>query len=407
MSNEIYNEGRVVGYSSEELFDRLFKDHFPNDDVPTTQEWLSTSMGMGASFALHINKTTTAREVVTYNFFTGSGANSTISGLSGRYLIIATPIFGTPTYSNTQNSVSIITDFDAVKTDMSTSYSFDVSGYSKILNGIIDYKNVINNETVTTVKLLIDGACTCDILFTGFLNAKILETMKLSAGTEELGGNYINIDDFGNSLLPDISQIHFARPNYKESFTADVIDTDSANGSMIDISQVSGASTLSTSASIITPTSKHYSNQGGKDNANLVPNLFSVQQHTNGSTKINPSLYFYNPSTGNLEPVDSDAKGAVNIIKRDTSPAETETQLRTRLANMSAANTDKIFIGAWVETSTPNVIEYLIFPGNDEHFEGLGDLLSTLKNSGEGTVRIYASQPSSVNTNYTNYGIWD
>ena len=185
MSNEIYNEGRVVGYSAEELFDKLFKEQFPDDDVPTTQEWLSSSMGMGASFALHINKTTTTRNVITYNFPSGyASPNSNLKGLSGRYLIVATPIFGTATTVTTAQ-ISAITEFDDIETQLSGSQSLDVSGYSRILNGIIVY-----GSSNTTLKLLIDGACTCDILFTGFLNAKILEAMKLSAGTTELGRTY-------------------------------------------------------------------------------------------------------------------------------------------------------------------------------------------------------------------------
>ena len=101
MSNEIYNEGRVVGYSAEELFDRLFHEKFPNEDPPTTKEWLSTSMGMGASFALHINKKTTSRTVVSYTLPKGNSAiGDNLHGLSGRYLILATPIFGTSTVDN-------------------------------------------------------------------------------------------------------------------------------------------------------------------------------------------------------------------------------------------------------------------------------------------------------------------
>ena len=410
MSNEIYNEGRVVGYSAEELFDKLYAEQHSDETPPTTKEWLSSSMGMGASFALHINKTTTSRSVISYNLPKGyANQNNNLYGLSGRYLIVATPIFGTATTAGS-GQISAITEFSNIDSSVN---SADTSEYSKILNGVVVY-----GSTNTTIKLLVDGACTCDVLFTGFLNSKILDVLKLSAGAPALGKTYTDIDDFGDSLLPDISQIFFARPTHKDYFTANVVNASDTEGSLIDISQVSNnSSTQSTSNSIITPSSVHYSNMHGKDVSGSVPNVFSVQQHTNGSTKINPSLYFYNPATHKLEPIDSDAKGAVNIIKRITSPAETEAQLKSRIESMTAANADKIFIGAWVETSTPNVIEYLIFPGNSEYFESLGDLLRTLKASGKSSfvsggknVRIYAQEPPAgytIDTSKINYGIWD
>jgi len=341
--NEIYNEGRVVGYSAEEIFNKLFRALYPNDELPTTKEWLSAGMGMGASFALHINKATDDRSIVTYTL-PGSSDATNLKGLSGRYLIVATPIFGTVISSD---DTKWITEFDVE--DGTTAYATDVGDYSKILNGVISYSN-----DSATIKLLIDGTCNCNVLFTGFLNKKILKTFALSATTEAVGSAYTDIDDFGNTLTPDISQIFFARPNYREYFKANVVDTDDTHGSLIDISQVNNnSSTLSTSASIITPASTTYSNKAGKDNGNIIPNVFSVQQHTNGTQKINPALYFYNSATGKLEPIDSDAKGAVNIIKRDisTSPKETVAQLKSRLANMSAANTDKIFLGAWTDDS--------------------------------------------------------
>lgn len=417
MSNEIYNEGRVVGFSAEEIFDKVFHAQFPDEELPTTQEWLSTSMGMGASFALHINKTTTSRGVITYNLPKGySNPNNNLYGLSGRYLIIATPIFGTVTTASSSATITAITKIEDITLDATMSNA-DTTEFSKILDGIIVY----NNSGNSTVKLLVDGTCTCDILLTGFLNSNILKALALTAGTNELGRKYTTIDEFGNTLMPDVSQIHFAKPNYREYFKANVIDTDGADSSLIDISQVKGNSTLSTNNSIITPTRTtiDFANQHGEgdgDSSTHVPNLFSVQQHsyTNGgtTTTINPSLYFYNPTTKKLEPVDSDARGAVNVIRRfqfTSNEANDLQALNDRISNMTQANKDKIFIGAWVTSASSTNIEYLILPGGNVVGD-LGDLLTTLKNSGEGSVRLYVSEPTSMPSDYasyTNYGIWD
>lgn len=56
MPNEIYNEGRVVGYSAYELFVKTYLSEGGDPTkVPTEREWLASSIGMGSSMIVKVS----------------------------------------------------------------------------------------------------------------------------------------------------------------------------------------------------------------------------------------------------------------------------------------------------------------------------------------------------------------
>lgn len=57
---EIYNEGRVVGLSSYELYTRHFLQEFPDNEIMTEREWLAATIGNGQSMILKVAKGTKA-----------------------------------------------------------------------------------------------------------------------------------------------------------------------------------------------------------------------------------------------------------------------------------------------------------------------------------------------------------
>ena len=60
MAQQIYNEGRVVGFSAYEIFKRLCLDkHIPEEDIPDEHTWLTSMIGMGSSMILTIKSGTT------------------------------------------------------------------------------------------------------------------------------------------------------------------------------------------------------------------------------------------------------------------------------------------------------------------------------------------------------------
>ena len=55
MPRELYNEGRVVGYSAYELYVKHALSEFPNDDPASEREWLAAQLGHGSSMVLKIS----------------------------------------------------------------------------------------------------------------------------------------------------------------------------------------------------------------------------------------------------------------------------------------------------------------------------------------------------------------
>ena len=54
MPRELYNEGRVVGYSAYELYVKHALSEFPDVEPATEREWLAAQLGNGSSMILKI-----------------------------------------------------------------------------------------------------------------------------------------------------------------------------------------------------------------------------------------------------------------------------------------------------------------------------------------------------------------
>lgn len=54
MPRELYNEGRVVGYSAYEIYVKHALSEFPDEEPATEREWLSAQIGNGASMILEV-----------------------------------------------------------------------------------------------------------------------------------------------------------------------------------------------------------------------------------------------------------------------------------------------------------------------------------------------------------------
>lgn len=68
MPRELYNEGRVVGYSAYEMYVRHHLKIDPNHPVATEKEWLASMMAMGSSMLLRIGKEETSDNNNTTHF---------------------------------------------------------------------------------------------------------------------------------------------------------------------------------------------------------------------------------------------------------------------------------------------------------------------------------------------------
>ena len=52
MPQVIYNEGRVQGYNAYEIYIRQLLSEFPDAEVPSEKEWLSSILANGLSMIL-------------------------------------------------------------------------------------------------------------------------------------------------------------------------------------------------------------------------------------------------------------------------------------------------------------------------------------------------------------------
>jgi len=131
MSKEIYNEGRVVGYSAYELY---VKTALANgaDVVATEQEWLASSIAMGSSMLVKIPNHTSTDQFIDIPF-----PSETL--LSAANTIVATFFDGSAEYEN--NWATKITDYGK---GIKNSGSGSPSGYLNA--GDVPHKDAVQGE---------------------------------------------------------------------------------------------------------------------------------------------------------------------------------------------------------------------------------------------------------------------
>lgn len=152
MPQEIYNEGRVVGLSAWEIFKRqALGEGVPETDIPSEREWLSSTIGSGASMILRISKNITPGVC---EFMLPYGSNLTAAGV-----IIASPFMGECEFSSAGNyggwAKKVISYGSLIANDKTASptssnvpfqisdndYKTRISEYLKITDGIVYTRN--------------------------------------------------------------------------------------------------------------------------------------------------------------------------------------------------------------------------------------------------------------------------
>lgn len=268
MGQEIYNEGRVVGLSAWEIFAKNAEANgvLP-EDIPTESQWLTAMIGAGASMVLNIPAGTTKG---IHNFELPLGSNLTVAGV-----VIASPFIGDCEFDLSGWAKKVTSYGGLIKNDseespdssnvptgdyIATEYTYNVSEFAKITDGLVYTKNAnwvdaatqppekdINpnfNSSTTVVRLYIDADLTHDtkVLFTGFNNKRILQGLSGYA-TGNGGGsadtNPSNPEDpdstplnnwwdggmLGPEIIPWASKIIFAVPSSAYNFANSVSRT--------------------------------------------------------------------------------------------------------------------------------------------------------------------------------------
>jgi len=278
MAQEIYNEGRVVGFSAYEIFKRQCLDAgIPEADVPDERTWLTSMIGIGASMILQIPADT---ESGVHDFPLPSGSTLTAAGV-----IFANPFMGDCEWDDTQDSpawAKKVTSYSPLIKNASgsgnsptssnvpyaTNYSDSqyrdiITEFVKITDGIVytdnatwirtedgePYKDINPNfgASSSVVRLYISHKLDHDvnILFTGFLNKSILNGMSGYAQSQDsyaVGGStdtdnnhWANGGMIGPDMIPWASKIIFSVPssayNITDSLTRTILsDAESSGG---------------------------------------------------------------------------------------------------------------------------------------------------------------------------------
>lgn len=250
MAQEIYNEGRVVGFSAWEIFMReALNNGVPQSDIPDEHKWLASMIGSGASMILRIPANTTAG---VHDYELPLNSNLAAAGV-----ILANPFMGECEWDSstwatkiTSYSPLILNNSFEYPTSNDVPYDSDythaeyknsVSEFVKITDGIVYTKNAtwlntesglpqedINpnfNESSTVVRLYISEDIKYDvkILLTGFHNKRILQAVSGYAtadGSYCIGGSTDTVHNdwpdggmIGPEIMPWACKIIFSVPS--------------------------------------------------------------------------------------------------------------------------------------------------------------------------------------------------
>ena len=253
MSKEIWNLGRVCGFSAYELYLRYIAVEAPDVTPATEKEWLSSMLTMGNSMLLHIgtdsvsgvhyrdialpaNSKICAANTIFASYFAGSGATSSDSadytGFATRVTDYGPLIYNT---SESHPSGSTIPPTETNVGDLTEDMKAQIPEYLKIIDGIViqpgtwsesalkppycDFKPDLTE--VPTIRISFSDRVNAPffILLTGFSNKFVVQGV---SGTDTATGSQSPGDgDFlGPWVFPWASKILFSVPPAFMSFAA-------------------------------------------------------------------------------------------------------------------------------------------------------------------------------------------
>ncbi|MBO4543265.1 MAG: hypothetical protein J5725_08815 [Bacteroidales bacterium] len=277
MAQELYNEGRVLGFSAWEIFARDALDHgIPPEDIPNEHEWLEAMLCNGNSVILKVPLGTQAgvRDFPLPEGSTLAGSNAVLGSLfvgtcecdaSGFAKKVTS--YG-PLINNTSSSSPTSNSNNPVPYDTSTSpyapYMSAIMEFVKINDGIVyikkakwirtpdgsgePYKDIDPNfaNSTTVVRLYLAETLNADvyILLSGFENKVFLngisgwahEDAGRSTGgsTDTDNNNWQNGNMLGPEVIPWATKIVFTVPSSAYTLSTNItrtIPSDASYGS--------------------------------------------------------------------------------------------------------------------------------------------------------------------------------
>ena len=233
MAKQIYNEGRVVGLSSYEIY---LKQHYatnPDLTPATERQWLASSLAMGSSMllkygpdnddSLHYvdiqlpsDSRLCAANTIVANLFTGKGNYADGSNWANRITdygpLISNTVASSPNGEVGTTGTVPVQDFDTWKDSILTS----LQGYIRIVDGLVIQPGTWtesqnqppekdlepNLSQFPRIRLLINGAIQSEveILLTGFTARTVISGTAMTDGST--GTEYPDYPSDGEFLGP-------------------------------------------------------------------------------------------------------------------------------------------------------------------------------------------------------------
>lgn len=249
MGQQIYNEGRVVGFSAYEIYVRHLLSQDPDAKVPTEKEWLAATIGRGASMILKITSGTSvgvhnyslpssstlcAAGVIVASFFDGevemtgcwakrvisyggllnnvynSSPNSNASGVDPS----TTPSSGESIVNNT-TLVNKLKNYTNITHGLYIEHGYWEANKSTGVKPYKSFKPSTNGSGVGCIRLYVSRKLTSDvyILLTGFMNKTIVTSLVSEDSNVWSTHNPENGDFLGPEEFPWASKIIFTTPS--------------------------------------------------------------------------------------------------------------------------------------------------------------------------------------------------
>lgn len=390
MPRQIWNEGRVVGYSAYEVYLKHALSVDPDHEPATEKEWLASMMAMGSSMLLRIGADPAGTEydglhyvdiqfpadsrlcaanTIIASFFDGEGyIDDNPSNTTTAWATKVTS-YGSLIKNDSSNSPNGTIGHDGLipplnKTTIANdSISSQIKEYMKIVDGIIiqpgtwvsnpnkppqkDFTPTLSeyprlriafSERVTTPFFL---------LLTGFTNRSVVDGVtgfETAVNTQSPSdGDFLGPWAFPWSAkvifsVPSSFVNYFMNNKYKRQLKSGTAEIAVKSDAIIDLKQNHNANLQSmyfnAGDDSLLPATITDVNVLGDDAA-----VFATYMHSNNGTKLPPALYAaLLKSTGNtqFEPVDSVAPGSLHLYNGDVDSDESSAVKQARAIESEA-----------------------------------------------------------------------
>jgi len=241
---QIYNEGRVVGLSSYELYVKHQLSEHPELPVLSEREWLSASVGNGSSMILKIAANTTEGihdyPLPTDSLLCSPSSTLTASLFNGTVAVDATGYWATkvtsygPLISNTSSSSPVTPGETSAQVPSANLSTWDTANvnmfkeYLKVIDGVAfqpgtwtasgtmpakDFKPDYEKQSVIRIRISKKIEKDIYILLSGFIPTPIIGGTSLNDSSPIKSPNPENGDFLGASVYPWASKIIFTVPS--------------------------------------------------------------------------------------------------------------------------------------------------------------------------------------------------